>query len=297
MTNTSDRPIAIDGVRLDTLAWNISKINRATAGRRTADVPVPGIDGVVASLNDNLEAMNFGLEMFVRGTDANGAVPGAGQRDTMRANLDELIHLFGKRHGLLQITEQVNATETRQAWAKVTDQIEPDLNVSGAAGTFTVGLSVSAGVWEDTATQDWTGTLGAASGTVQEITTLANATERCSDTILLVTGPANNPRITDQATGAYVQLNQSLSGTQFWRVNVGTWASRYGSGLGLGSADTTGTDGTATTVFGGTRNQAAFLPLVPIRDTGSRRVKVALSGTGGFTGATRLSARTRRKFA
>lgn len=297
MVNTSTRPISVDDVRLDTLAWNLNKINRGVAPRRTGDTPLPGIDGALPSYNDSLDPAPFGLEMFVKGTDADGAVPGAGSADTFRANLDELVHLFGTRHRLIKLTQKVNATENRQAWAKVVDTIEPDVNQPGSSGAFTVGFQIMAGVWEDEATADWSGTLGAASGTVQEITTLAGSTERTTDVILLVTGPANNPKITDPNTGAYVQLNQTLTGSQFWRVNVNTWATRYGSGLTLGSSDTTGTDGSASTVFGGTKNQAAFLPLVPVRDTGLRRVKVALSGSGGFTGATRLTARTRRKFA
>lgn len=296
MVNTSARPIAVDGVRLDTLAWNITKINRAMAARRSADQEVPGRDGLIPSLNDTLEAPTFGLEMFVMGTDADGAVPAQGKADTFRDNLDELVHLFGKRHALLEIQETVKAGVTRRAWAKVTDSIQPDLNTPGSSGMFTVGFTLPYAMWEDVAAQDWNGTLGAATGTVQEVTTLQDATERITDAILLVTGPITNPRITDQATGAYVELQAALAAGQFWRVNVGTWATRYGAGLGLGSADTTGTDGVALTRFGGTPNQAHFLPLTPVRDTGERRVKVALSGTG-ITAATRLSVRARRKYA
>lgn len=296
MTTTSDRPITVDGVRLDTLAWNVQKINRATASRRSGNVQLPGVDGLMPSLNDNLDAVTLGLEMFVRGTDVDGAVPVAGQRDTMRANLDELVHLFGKRHALLDVQEQVAAAETRRYWAKVQDAITPDLNTPGSAGTFTVGLLVPSGTAEDVNTADWAGAVGAASGTTQEVTTLRGATERTTDTILLVVGPITNPRITDVNTGAYVQLNANLAAGQNWRVNVGTWATRYGAGLGLGSADTTGTDGTSATVFGGTRNQAAFLPIVPVRSGGLRVSQVALSGAA-MTGATALSARTRRRFA
>lgn len=297
MTNTSNRPITVDGVRLDTLAKNITQINRAVASRRAADVQLPGVDGLLPSYNDNLDAVPFGLEMWVRGTDDNGAVPAAGAQDTFRANLDELLHLFGKRHALIQLQEQVTATATRQCWVKVVDSIAPDINTPGSSGIFTVSFLMVYGVWEDTATQDWNGTLGAATGVVQDVTTLQDATERSTDTIFLVTGPITNPRITDTNTGAYVQLNQALAAGQYWRVNVATWASRYGATPStLGASDTTGTDGTASTVYGGTKNQAAFLPLVPVRSGGVRKVQVALSGTA-MTAATRLSARTRRKFA
>lgn len=295
MVNTSDRPIQVDGVRLDTLAWNITKINRATGSRRSGDTQVPGRDGFIPSLNDDLDAPTFGLEMFVMGTDADGLVPPAGRRDTFRNNLDELIHLFGKRHALLEVIETVKAGTQRRALAKVVDSIQPDGNEVGTSGQFSVGLTLPYAVWEDVATSDWNGT-AAASQPVQEVTTLRGGTERTQDAILLVTGPAVNPRITDQATGAYVELQATLTAGQFWRVNVGTWATRRGAGLGLGSNDTTGTDSQDVTRFGGLPSAAAFLPLTPVRDTGERRVKVQLTGTG-FTTATRLSIRARRKYA
>lgn len=498
MTYTSDRPITVDGVRLDTLAWNISQINRATAATRSADVEVPGRDGAIPSLNDPLEPVQVGLEMFVMGTDADGRVPNGSRRDRFWANLDELIHLFSKRHALLDVQEtvtmpgddlinvhpnpsgdlsnwgnigsalQTRAMSTEQAYhgtqsvkatmpnggrsgikanvykavqtfqvgdvvewvvhiypsvttewnawweriggtyrggsasnavtiqantwgtvrgryvitdttsteadtsyhgfgaynaggaawlanevfwadavvvvrnpsphslpipdyfdgdtpedanyryswtgtpgaspslavrksirramAKVTGSIQPDMNAVGSSGQFTVGLTIPAGVWEDAATQDWTSDQ-ITSGVAQEVTTLRGATERIQDAVILVQGPATNPRLTDPATGAYVELQATLSASQFWRVNVGTWATRYGASLGLGSADTTGTDGQAVTRYGGTENQAAFLPLTPVRDTDQRRVKIALSATSGITTATRVSVRARRKYA
>lgn len=296
MTFTADRPLTVDGVRLDTLAFNIEAIQRATAGRRSSDLEVPGIDGVRPSLNDPLSAAQMGLSMFVRGTNADGVVPPEGARTKFVANLDELVHLFGKRHGLLDIQQQVDAAGTkRRVWAKVVDAIAPEVNTPGSSARFSVGLTLPYGVWEDPATSDWT-SAAIVSGTPQEVTTLRGATERAWDGILLVTGPITNPRITDPATGAYVQLNQAVAAGAFWRVNVGTWASRYGGGLGLGSADTTGTNGQPSTVYGGMRRQTGFLPLVPVLDAGERRVKLTLSGSA-ITSATRLSVRARRKFA
>lgn len=296
MTFTSNRPITVDGVRLDTLAYNVLARNPSVAGRRAADLEVPGLDGTLPSLNDPLDAAAYGLSMFVRGTDVDGAVPAAGAQDTFRANLDELVHLFGTRHRLIDLRQTVDAQGTeRRAWAKVTDAITPDLNEPGSAAQFAVALVLPHGVWEDPNTADWTSGQ-VASGVAQEVTSLRGATERIQDAVILVQGPVTNPRLTDPVTGAYVQLNQAITDTGFWRVNVGTWASRYGAGLGLGSADTTGTDGQASTVYGGTRNQVSFLPLVPVRDTGERRVSLALSGAG-ITAATRVSVRARRKYA
>jgi hypothetical protein len=295
MAFTSDRPITVDGVRLDTLAWNIEKVSRETAARRASDVSLPNVDGSLPSLNDALEPISFGLQMWLRGTDADGAVPAPGSRTRFRENLDELLHLFGKRHALLDVREVVDGSGTeRRALAKVTASIAPEENVTGSAGVFSVALSIPAGVWEDAATADWT-TTGAAI-TAAEVTTLRGATERINDAVVLVTGPANNPRVTDPATGMWVQLSANLAAGQFWRFSSATWASRYGAGLGLGSADTTGTDGSAITSVGGPP-RPYMLPLVPVRDTGARRVRATLSATSGMTSSTALSVRARRKYA
>lgn len=294
MTYTSDRPITVDGVRLDTLAYNITSINRSVAGRRAADQEVPGVDGNLPSLNDNLEPGNLGLEMFVRGTDEDGVKPGD-SRTAFWNNLESLVHLFGKRHALLEIQEQPSPGVYRRAWAKVLDTIEPDMGASDDVAVFTVGMLLPYGVWEDLATADWTGTNYVTTPT-QEVTTLQGSSERITDAILLVKGPATNPRVTDPNTGAYVQLNAALSAADYWRVNVATWSSRTGA-LGLGSSDATGTDRSAVTQFGGTRNQAAFLPMVPVRAGTLRKVSLTLTATATLTNAATLSVRARRKYA
>jgi hypothetical protein len=294
MVNTSDQPITVDGVRLDTLAWNVEKVNRATAARRSADLDIPGLDGVVPSVNDPLEAGSFGLELFVRGSDVDGV---GLSKTTLWNNVDTLVHLFGKRHSLVELVETVGAS-TRRAMAKVVDTIAPDVNDTGSVARFSVGFSIPAGCWEDTATADWTSGV-IVSGTPQEVTTLQGATERNQDATLLVTGPITNPMVTDPATGAWVQLGAALTGTQFWRVNLATWSSRYGTGLGLGSADTTGTDAQDLTTYGGALGVTSFTTLTPVRTAGDpvRRTSLALSGTAGITSATRLSVRARRKYA
>lgn len=497
MANTSDRPISVDGVRLDTLAWNVEKVTRETAARRANDVSLALLDGAIPSLNDGLEPLTFGLAMWLRGTDVDGGVPAAGSRTVFRNNLDELLHLFGKRHALLEVIEQVgggseatnllgnpgyeiaggwasnnNATEAvtadtvvfragtrsarstkasgasitlasmygvghsysaagsppvvpgrtylagcwmragqagyrgqvsvsfadaaftavganilgpfvtlpattwtwvsmtvkapagatlarvgavvqtsnavastvghfvniddaiftedltatdsfngatpedathRYAWtgtanasaslripkarrralAKVSAAIAPDENSTGSQGTFSVALTVPSGVWEDELSSDFTKT--GTSQVASEVTTLTGATERVNDAIILVTGPVNTPRVTDPATGMWVELTGNLSAGQFWRINSATWASRTGAGLSLSSPDTTGTDSSAVTVVGGP-SRPYVLPLVPIRDTGARRVRVTLSGTS-MTAATAISIRARRKYA
>ena len=162
----------------------------------------------------------------------------------------------------------------------------------GQVGRFTVSFDIPGAFWQDPATTDWAGTVGAASGVVQEVVPLRGGTAPIQDGIYLVVGPATNPTITDAASGRMVRLNQALPAGTNWRVNAGTWSSRTGTTLGLGSADTTGTDAVATTDFS---DQARMLTLNPALVTAARRVQVNLSGTA-FTAATALSIRARRKF-
>lgn len=294
MTYTSDRPITVDGVRLDTLAWNITKINRAMAARRDRSITLPGRDGAVPSLDDDLEPANLGLEMFVMGTDADGLVPVAGRRDTLRNNLDELVHLFGKRHALLDLRETVANGVERRAWAKVQDSITPDISTIGGSGEFTVSLVLPYGVWEDPVAATWT---QAAPVTAAPVVTLQGATERIQDAIFAVKGPATNPRITDVATGSWVQLNAALTAAETWRVNALTWATRKGTTVTVDSSDTEGADQTAVTVTGGPQRGSALV-LTPVRDTGARRVGVTLTATAGVVnGTTALSVKAARKYA
>lgn len=290
MATTSDFPITVDGVRLDTLAWNVESVRRATPSRRTADAVVPGLDGVIPAFSEDYEAPTFGLTMFVRGTDPDGLIPGGGAIARFRANLDELIHLFSRRWGLIDLRETVSAGVERQAWAKPVDTIQPEVR-PGAQGSFAVALLIPGAFWQDVAAVDWTQN-GPSAGTAYEVVPLRDSTAPVTDAVVLVTGPVTNPTITDVASGGSVTLNAAVPAGAQWRLNAGTWATRTGA-LGLGSADVAGADAQATTRWTGFG--ARFLTLNASRDTGSRKVKIVVSGTG-MTGATSISVRARRKF-
>jgi len=286
----SPHPVFVDGVRLDSSAWNIDVKTRAWASSRNGDVVIPGVDGVAASLNDDIEASTMTLSMWVLGTDENGNVPGGTTAVAkVRDNLDQLAHLFGKRHALLNVSEVVDANgNQRQAYCKVADTVTPEILV-GARAKFTVTLSVLEGMWQDVSTSDWTQS-SPTSGNFYEVTTLQGATGPISDAIFTVAGPVTNPELRDLTTNAYIRLNAAVPAGQVWRVNSGTWATRYGAGLTFASLDTAGTDAQSVTVFGG--GNARFLRLVPQLSSGARRVSVSVTGAG----AASIGVRARRKF-
>lgn len=275
-------------MRLDTLAWNVNKISRATSSRRTSDVTVTGVDGVSPSLNDPLEPATFGLEMFVQGRDADGVIPPEGSLVRYRANLDALMSLFGVRHRLLTITQTMPDATVRRCLAKVTDSMVVESNGTETQGTFTVSLVIPSGTWEDEFTTNFT------SATLTpfipfNITNLTGATERCQDAVLLLQGPATSPRIEDLYGEGYVALGRNLSASERWRVNLATWESRVGTTLTLASLDTVGTDVAPLTTHG--TSSGAYLSLTP----SPALTRVTTLTTSGATGT--LSVRSRRKFA
>ena len=95
MPGYSAFPITVDGVSLDTVAWNIDAKVRTWAGARAADVVLPGVDGVAPSLNDDLDSSVMTLSMWVIGTNTSGLVPLGNGIAQARDNLDQLVHLFG----------------------------------------------------------------------------------------------------------------------------------------------------------------------------------------------------------
>ena len=291
MAYTSAYPITVDGVRLDTLAWGVELRKVVIPGTREANEVVPGVDGVIAALNEDYDAATYSLDMFVRGSNEDGLIR-ADSVGQLRANLDHLTAIFSKRHALLDVREVVDAAGTvRQAMMKRQDSFTPEI-APGLSAKFTVQLVVPGVYWRALTSPDWVGAAG--SSAVQEVTTLRDSSGTIRDAVLLVVGPVTNPTVTDVNTGFTVRLNGALAAGQSWCVNVGTWSTRTGS-VNLASADALGTDATATTEAN--HPSGLFLPLTPVyaAAVGARTVRVSLTGTG-MTSATQLQIRARKAF-
>jgi hypothetical protein len=286
-------PVTVDGTRLDSAAWGIEARTRSTAPTRPADVALPGVDGVSASLNDDLDQMTRVYSMWVLGTDGDGVIPGGSNAMAQcLANVDQLSFIFGVRHRLIDVQEVVDAAGTvRQYWGKINEPIVPEIR-AGGLGKFTVSINIPSGVGQDVSTSDFTKST-MTSGVFYEVTTLTGSTGPINDAILTLQGPVNNPIITDMTTGAYVQLSANLGASDVWRINCGTWATRYGAGLTFASADTAGTNGDPVTQFGG--GGSIFLRMRPALSGGLRKVQLSVTGTS-MTTATTLGVRARKKF-
>ena len=297
MTNVSDYPITVDGIRLDTLAKGIEATTRTLGAVRGTDTLLAGLDGVVASTNDPRDPSTLALSMFVRGTDDDGLVPlGRDAQAVYQENLDALLHLFGKSGTLLDVRMVMDADNTpgadRQAYAKVQDSIAPE-DHPGDVGRLSVVLTIPSVTWRSLTPETWS-QAAVVTGTTYEVTTLAGSSGPVDDAVITLAGPFDTgTKVVDPATGAFVRLNEAVAAGNVWRVNVDTWESRVGAGLTVDSADTAGTDKAGVTDQGG--GYPRLLRLNPRLDAGARKVKVQVVGTG-FTAATTISTKTRRAY-
>lgn len=289
MTNTSTIPVTIDGVRLDTLGYNIETLEGRMSfpGTRGANPIVPGDDGSIFIPNKSFDDTIKTLKMWVRGADVNGAVA-VSRMTEFRLNMDRLFRIFAKKNALIDMRQTWPAGDIQ--WLCSVEEAF-DLSTANAwnpLAKFAVVLKCPGVFGQDPATSDYSSATGLSPAVVLTLTGYAASTAPIRDAIIVVRGPATNPRITDVATGAWVQYSGTIATGTDWRIDCGTWDTRTGASIGLAGAG--GTVQVAATSYGagGTR----FISLQPT-DTSAPQIR--LDGSS-FGGATQVLIRARRKF-
>jgi hypothetical protein len=288
MVNTSSHPITVEGVRLDTLAWNIEVKTGWDLGQsaRGGNSEVPGMDGEIWTPNKREAAGRIGLQMWVQGADANGVVA-TDRYEAYRQNLDTLRFLFGKRHKLLTVQHTIGSTVgTRECLAEVVEAFDPTVTGMGQIGRFNVLLRVPGVYWRDTA--DLTYDLNPATTGQKTLTAFAGATANMRDGILVFDGPWTNPSVIDDATGHVLQLNATVASGSQWNVDCAAFTSKTGAGIAF-------TSGGTQAMLSTTRSGAHAPGLFGVTPAGSVAPTVTLGGSG-LTAASRFRFRARRKY-
>jgi hypothetical protein len=281
--------LTIDGVSLGSYAYGITERTGwdSSPGLVGENVRVPGRDGVYWRAKD-YDAGRMVLSMYVQGVGSGGSVPsGSTPEATFRANLDALLALFGKRHGLLTIDKGIEDGTIRRNYGEVTATIEPDYQGPDSFALLKVEITLPDPLWHSVAAVTIEPAGSASSPRTVALSALAGSTAPISDATVLVIGPATNPRITDTVSGAWIQLTGSIASGSVWRVRCADFVSE--SGASLGYTGGTASSQIASTTFSGPR----LLPLTP--DPVSLTPSLTLSGSG-FTSATTLRISARRRF-
>lgn len=288
--NTSSHPITIDNVRLDTWAWNITTKEGWDLGLAVVgtDEPVPGRHGEIWTPNKKFGAGRFIVEMWVRGSLANGMPPSHGDAYAQyRENLDKLRLLFGVRHRLLDVRQDLGPLGVRRAYCEVRGAVDPKM-VASARGTFSVLFQNPGAFWEDVDLIAHDSGIGVTTGT-RHVTEFAGGSAPILDSELVFDGPWTTPYIIDPATGHKLQLSSNVPAGQQWYVNCKKRTSRVGTNIAW--SDSGGTD-----VYLNTSKVGPHAPALFGFTPEFENFPTVTLGGGGLNTTSRFRMRGRRKF-
>jgi hypothetical protein len=295
MTTTAPTAaVTVEGVRLDTLAFNIETFSGriAMSGKRGENIVIPGRHGKLWRPK-RLDSTPYTLKMWVRGCNEDGEflTSFANHMAQYRQNVDYLWSIFGTLHKELEVIEQWPPSgSTRRAYMEVVQTIDPESLGPRPGSRFNVAMDNLSGMWESVNEADFTSPPVVDAGTSFTVTTLSGSTAPNLEAILVVRGPATNPKLIDVATGHWIMYSGVLSTTQHWRIDLKAAASRAGTNIGYTLA---GSNVLATTSFSGHHSPNMF-GITPGPLTGSPVLRYEATGTTNNN--TRVDVRARKKF-
>lgn len=291
MVNTSAYPVTVDGMRLDTLAYNIETKDGRDLGVGSVgeDISTGMRDGDIFVPNKKSAPGRIVLSMWVNGTDEDGVVP-ADSYYKYRQNLDMLRRMFGVKHRLLDVREQLDVAgaHIRQALCTVGAVIDPAMLANFPyTAKMAVELKIMDGFWQDLADSNYDSAIGLVANTDIDLPAFAPMTAPMRDMWVVLDGPANNPKIIDNRSGHYAQYNGILGDGIQWVVDTTNWTSKTGAAIAFTND---GVDQYDNTVFAGAHAPSIFGlvadPLGP---------QVRIEGSG-FGANTRLRLRGKLKY-
>lgn len=291
MSNTSRWPITVDGVRLDTLAYNVStRMGRdISPSVQGANVATPARHGELWTAHKKYGPGRMVLDMWVAGTDEDGNTP-VDDYAEYRTNLDMLLLMFNVRHRRLDVRQVINSVGPveRQALCEVTAVIDPSmLAMAPYTAQMKIEFNIPDAFWFDIADTNYDSGAAYVSGTIKTLNELLGSTAPMVNMYLVVDGPANSPQVFDDRNGHWIQYNGNLPDGQQWCVNTSTWSSKVGVGIAFTD---TGTDVYADTTFAGGHSPKLF---GLVADPAGPQMR--MEGTG-FGANTKFRVRTKRAY-
>lgn len=278
--NGDPAPILVNGVDLQTLAYNFSTRTgmHNASGLRGSNPVTPGKDGSTWRPGKRREENTLRWSMWASPLTPAGTMPTskAVAYANWRANQDRLNALFDSSYGMIRIVQG-----GRECYADILGSIDPEM-AYGQVGEFNVDLTLPDVFWQDTSDFTWSTPSGAGAIGIHAMTTFAGATAPLNDLSFAVAGPITNPVVTDVVTSHQVNYVGAIAAGQIWTVNAKNWTSTVA-----------GVNRTAATFSFGLY-APRLLTITPKNDP-SLGPEISLAGTGPGVG-TQLTVVGRRKF-
>lgn len=207
MANTTTEIYSVDGVELNTYAWNLSTLTgrmgtSPVVGENRTIVGRPGTSWQRKEFGERIETW----AMWVAGCDDDGVIPTLfSERAGYNKNLDDLKRVFGVRHRELElqkILEFPDGPVTYTGKGEVIDVIEPSMIAYNTVAAFTVTMLMCDPFWY----------------LPEEIEVITGAgvvlnnpgTAIAQKLSIKFTGPLTFPRLTNTTLGVMVRLNRTL---------------------------------------------------------------------------------------
>jgi hypothetical protein len=243
MTLTTDEVWSVDGVVLNTLAFNIKTFEGRlnVPARKGSDLDAIADHGVIPVEDRPFEINRLVLGMWILGCDEDGLVPSDSNfRLEFEKNRFKLVRLFSR--GRLMPISRTNPDGS--VWTtngKVSDGIDFSTMAGGTRAEFNVIIDVPGVFWEDGSSGATLSTpAGSSLPKTLSLDNLALATAPTTDSIIKVTGPITNPKVTEPLSGYSVELTGTVPTSQIWEVDSGLWTSKLNSTNNLGDITHTG---------------------------------------------------------
>ncbi|TSI11975.1 hypothetical protein [Brevibacterium aurantiacum] len=237
----------IDGVPLSDpyRRWTVHRETqrRTPVAFRSVDVNVPGGDGNIPIFGENIEATALALELNVYGRTP----------DQIEERVNFLRSLLGRTTGPLEVARRDGKVAAAKP-AAISDPVRTDVYAR-----LSITLSIPAGVWRGPEST-WTHPSPLTTGP-QAATSFDGASRPITDSLILITGPATTPTVTDTATGSTVRYTGAVPAGQKLLVDCAEWRAALGSSVSWGSTASTATAGIVST---GPRSDTTLFPLTPI---------------------------------
>lgn len=290
MTVTTAQTVTVDGLVLNTLAYNIS----TRAGRyttpdvRTKNVELPGRHGTLMVQGKRFQQGTFTLSMWVRGANSDGFIPATElEYRIFQQNLDLLRQVFTRKSGLLDVRQTMPDGSVRQCFAEVLAAIDPQSKSTRPMAVFSVALVIPSAFWQDLNPITFTSPTGLSSSQTLTLSPFISATAPMDDLVWTIAGAATNPKIQALESGSplavdtWVQYNNTVPDFKSLTIDCSQWAVSGVAGFSPSTADVThiGT--------------SSFMSLQPGPQNTAPQVKWTASGVNADT---QLTVTGRRKY-
>lgn len=291
MTVTTAETVTVDGLVLNTLAYNIS----TRAGRyttpdvRTKNVELPGRHGTLAVRGKRFQQSTFTLTMWVRGANTDGFIPDTDLNSRLfQQNLDLLMQVFTRKSGLLDVRQTLPDGSVRQCFAEVLTAIDPQSKSVRPMANFSVALTIPAAFWQDLNPVTYTSSAGLTTSQTLTLTPFIGATAPMDDLVWTIAGSATNPKIqalensSALSVDTWMQYNSTIPDFKNLTVDCGQWLVSGVAGFTPSTANLSHTGASSS-----------FMSLAPGPQNTSPQVKWTASGVDSHT---QLTVVGRRKY-